>query len=107
MSQDLRVHDVGRGPPSVGVDLVKDVGELQFELVLGHVPDVGRDDDVVHLQQGMRRLTERFLVEDVERRNPGTARSKRRDQPTPFDEHRAARVHESEKWASCERDPSP
>ena len=53
MRQDVGVHDVGRCPGSIGVDLVEYVGELQVELVLRHVPDVGRDNDVLHLQQRM------------------------------------------------------
>src|SRR5215468_6563600 len=47
--EDLRVHDVDGITRSVGDDLIEDVGKLDLVLLLRHVPDVWRANNIAHL----------------------------------------------------------
>ena len=67
VGEHVGVHDVGRCPGVKLNDLVEDVGELHLVFVERHVADVRRADDVLHRQQRMRWIAQRFLLEYIER----------------------------------------
>ena len=64
----------------IGIDLVVDVGELQIELVLGHIADMRCGDHARVADDRIVRIGERFGLEHIE---GDGARSARRRGPSP------------------------
>src|SRR5437879_839184 len=98
LARDVRIHNVDRRASSIGCDLIEDVGELDLVFFARYVADVGRADDVVHREQGIARIQQRFGFVDVDRRHPGTSGPQCVHQDARRDESGAARIDQKRRW---------
>ena len=78
-----------------GNHLIKDIGKLDLELVLGHEPDMWRSDQVRMGRQRVVRPADRLLVEHIYGRHAGSPGVQRVEQHALFDQTGARGVHQN------------
>ena len=88
--EDVRVHDVDRVTRRVGADLIEDIRKLDFVLVPRHVSDVRCAHNVIHSQQRVAGVSQRFVFVNIDGSHAWPARAQSSDKGTRLNQRRPA-----------------
>src|SRR5438093_1567947 len=81
----IRIDDIRWRAGGIGHNLVEYIRELDFVFVARDVAEMWRADHIIHGQQGIVDVAQRFLFIDIDRRHAGPAGAQRIDQRVGLD----------------------